>query len=100
MIIIDCNFVFRQVIQGSWGDIPPLFDLERFLVEQGFCERSTLRVLDKATVPLIKFRDRKTDIAVDISLNQVSNGLVVCKFCSQKQLQRFFFFFCGGGGGL
>ncbi|XP_022643352.1 non-canonical poly(A) RNA polymerase protein Trf4-1-like isoform X2 [Varroa destructor] len=57
---------------GSWGDIPPLFDLERFLVEQGFCERSTLRVLDKATVPLIKFRDRKTDIAVDISLNQVN----------------------------
>ncbi|OQR78364.1 PAP-associated domain-containing protein 5-like [Tropilaelaps mercedesae] len=74
------------VIKGNWGQIPPLYDLERLLIDREVCDRPSLRVLDKATVPLIKFRDRYTEIAVDISLNQV-NCVKAAEFVSDSCLQ-------------
>ncbi|XP_003747415.1 non-canonical poly(A) RNA polymerase protein Trf4-1 [Galendromus occidentalis] len=61
-----------MVIQGNWEIIPPLFDLERQLIEKKVGEKNTFKVLDKASVPLIKFKDADTEIRVDLSFNQAN----------------------------
>ncbi|OQR74450.1 PAP-associated domain-containing protein 5-like [Tropilaelaps mercedesae] len=60
------------IVKGQWGEIPPLYDLERVLIQQGVALPSSIRVLDKASVPLIKFQDTLTNIKVDIAFNQVN----------------------------
>ncbi|XP_022667594.1 non-canonical poly(A) RNA polymerase PAPD5-like isoform X2 [Varroa destructor] len=60
------------IVKGHWDGIPPLYDLERVLYEHRIAFPSSVRVLDKATVPLIKFQDALTNIKVDIAFNQVN----------------------------
>ncbi|XP_067929695.1 terminal nucleotidyltransferase 4B-like [Watersipora subatra] len=59
------------VVFGKWTNLP-LWTLENAFVERGIADRSTIKVLDKASVPIIKVVDKRTDVKVDISFNQVS----------------------------
>uniref|UniRef100_A0A336MD45 polynucleotide adenylyltransferase n=1 Tax=Culicoides sonorensis TaxID=179676 RepID=A0A336MD45_CULSO len=59
------------VVIGRWEKLP-LRTLETQLAVQGIAEPSTIRVLDKASVPIIKLTDRETQVKVDISFNMQS----------------------------
>lgn len=48
----------------------PLYALAAALEEDGIA--SGTKVLDKARVPIVKFMERRTSVAVDISLNLAS----------------------------
>lgn len=48
--------------------------LETELVARGIAEANTIRVLDSASVPIVKYTDRETKIKVDLSFN-IPNGL-------------------------
>ncbi|XP_057368151.1 terminal nucleotidyltransferase 4B-like [Daphnia carinata] len=61
------------VVLGKW-DVLPLRTLEKVLLEKGIADRNTLKVLDKASVPIVKLTDRATEVKVDISFN-MSNGV-------------------------
>ncbi|KAH8418870.1 hypothetical protein KR222_007905, partial [Zaprionus bogoriensis] len=61
------------VVLGRWEKLP-LRTLQAELVAHGIAEKTTMRVLDTATVPIIKFTDRDTKIKVDISFN-MQNGI-------------------------
>ncbi|PNF28797.1 hypothetical protein B7P43_G05693 [Cryptotermes secundus] len=61
------------VVIGKWETLP-LRTLEQSLLEHDIAEPSTLKVLDKATVPIVKLTDKKSDVKVDISFN-MSNGV-------------------------
>ena len=62
-----------MVVVGKWDNIP-LFTLEKKLLESGIVDESTIKVLDKASVPIIKLTDLQTQVRVDISFN-TSNGI-------------------------
>ncbi|XP_030378525.1 non-canonical poly(A) RNA polymerase protein Trf4-1 isoform X2 [Scaptodrosophila lebanonensis] len=59
------------VVLGLWDKLP-LRTLEYELVSRGIAEACTVRVLDKASVPIIKLTDRETQVKVDISFNMQS----------------------------
>uniref|UniRef100_A0A3Q2TIX9 Terminal nucleotidyltransferase 4A n=1 Tax=Fundulus heteroclitus TaxID=8078 RepID=A0A3Q2TIX9_FUNHE len=59
------------VVFGKW-DRPPLQELEQALRKHNVAEPSSIKVLDKATVPIIKLTDQETDVKVDISFNMKS----------------------------
>jgi len=61
------------VVLGKW-DVLPLRTLEKALLEKGIADPNTLKVLDKASVPIVKLTDVSTDVKVDISFN-MSNGV-------------------------
>lgn len=63
------------VVFGEW-DHPPLHlhQLEQALRKQNVAEPYSIKVLDKATVPIIKLTDQETEVKVDISFN-VETGL-------------------------
>lgn len=50
----------------------PLRTLETELIARGIAEPHSVRVLDKASVPIIKLTDRETQVKVDISFNMQS----------------------------
>lgn len=58
-----------MVVIGLWEKLP-LRTLETELIERGIA--NTVRVLDKASVPIIKLTDRATQVKVDISFNMQS----------------------------
>lgn len=58
-------------LTGLWEKLP-LRTLEFELVSRGIAEACTVRVLDKASVPIIKLTDRETHVKVDISFNMQS----------------------------
>ncbi|XP_043220575.1 terminal nucleotidyltransferase 4B-like [Amphibalanus amphitrite] len=62
------------VVIGKWRG-SPLEMLKDALVSKGICSLDSVKVLDKATVPIIKLTDRRSQIKVDISFN-MTNGLV------------------------
>ena len=62
-----------MVVLGKW-EAMPLFSLEKHLLDSGFVDKKSLKVLDKASVPIIKLIDVQTRINVDISFN-TNNGL-------------------------
>ncbi|CAH2283627.1 terminal nucleotidyltransferase 4A isoform X1 [Pelobates cultripes] len=64
------------VVFGKW-ERPPLQQLEQALRKQGVAEK--IKVLDKATVPIIKLTDQMTDVKVDISFN-VKTGVKAAQF--------------------
>ena len=71
---IKMNFKNIQFqLTGKWSSLP-LRTLEQVFLEKDFAEAGSIKVLDKATVPIIKLTDKKTEIRVDISFN-MSNGL-------------------------
>ncbi|XP_047218167.1 terminal nucleotidyltransferase 4A-like [Girardinichthys multiradiatus] len=56
------------VVFGKW-DHPPLQDLEQALRKHNVAGNYPIKVLDKATVPIIKLTDHETKVKVDISFN-------------------------------
>jgi non-canonical poly(A) RNA polymerase PAPD5/7 len=59
------------VVIGRWEKLP-LRTLEMELINQGIAEPMSVRVLDKASVPIVKLTDRETQVKVDISFNMQS----------------------------
>ncbi|XP_046883737.1 terminal nucleotidyltransferase 4A-like isoform X1 [Hypomesus transpacificus] len=58
------------VVFGEWVNPPVhLHQLEQALRKQNVAEPYSIKVLDKATVPIIKLTDQKTEVKVDISFN-------------------------------
>ncbi|XP_074539958.1 terminal nucleotidyltransferase 4A-like [Halichoeres trimaculatus] len=56
------------VVFGKW-DHPPLQELEQALKKHNVAGSYPIKVLDKATVPIIKLTDHETEVKVDISFN-------------------------------
>ncbi|XP_026150235.1 terminal nucleotidyltransferase 4A-like isoform X2 [Mastacembelus armatus] len=56
------------VVFGKW-DHPPLQELEQALKKHNVAGPYLIKVLDKATVPIIKLTDYETGVKVDISFN-------------------------------
>uniref|UniRef100_A0A8C5PYH3 Terminal nucleotidyltransferase 4B n=1 Tax=Leptobrachium leishanense TaxID=445787 RepID=A0A8C5PYH3_9ANUR len=61
------------VVFGKWGNLP-LWTLEEALRKHKVADENSVKVLDKATVPIIKLTDSFTEVKVDISFN-VQNGV-------------------------
>lgn len=59
------------VVIGSWEKLP-LRTLEQELSIREVAEPTSIRVLDKASVPIIKLTDRESQVKVDISFNMES----------------------------
>jgi len=57
-----------MVVFGQWEKLP-LWTLEKALVNEDIADQSTIKVLDKASVPIVKFTDKQSRIKVDISFN-------------------------------
>uniref|UniRef100_A0A4W5MFT7 Terminal nucleotidyltransferase 4A n=1 Tax=Hucho hucho TaxID=62062 RepID=A0A4W5MFT7_9TELE len=66
------------VVFGKW-ERPPLQQLEQALRKHNVAEPFSIKVLDKATVPIIKLTDQETDVKVDISFN-VETGVKAALF--------------------
>ncbi|KAL0962103.1 hypothetical protein UPYG_G00335700 [Umbra pygmaea] len=66
------------VVFGKW-ERPPLQQLEQALRNHNVAEHGTIKVLDKASVPIIKLTDQDTDVKVDISFN-VETGVKAAQF--------------------
>lgn len=50
---------------GQWEKLP-LRTLERELVVQDIAEKESIKVLEKATVPIVKMTDKYSDVKVTI----------------------------------
>lgn len=61
------------MIMGKWESLP-LHTLKSELVKAGVADDDQVTVLDKASVPIVKVRDKESDVRVDISFN-TSNGV-------------------------
>ncbi|XP_052457636.1 terminal nucleotidyltransferase 4B-like isoform X1 [Carassius gibelio] len=61
------------VVFGHWETLP-LWTLEEALRKRKIADENSVKVLDKATVPIIKLTDLHTEVKVDISFN-VQNGV-------------------------
>ncbi|KAB7507853.1 Non-canonical poly(A) RNA polymerase PAPD7 [Armadillidium nasatum] len=59
------------VVLGQWETLP-LHTLKKALLDQNIAEPSSLKVLDRASVPIVKLTDSETDVKVDISFNMSS----------------------------
>ncbi|XP_076032218.1 uncharacterized protein LOC143020007 isoform X2 [Oratosquilla oratoria] len=59
------------VVIGKWDSLP-LRTLEKALLDNKIAQTSSLKVLDRASVPIVKLTDSETDIKVDISFNMSS----------------------------
>ena len=64
-------FLPDLVVIGRWEKLP-LRTLESELINAGIADPHTIRVLDKASVPIIKLTDRESQVKVDISFNMQS----------------------------
>ncbi|XP_053719787.1 terminal nucleotidyltransferase 4A isoform X1 [Synchiropus splendidus] len=65
------------VVFGKW-ERPPLPDLEQALLKHKVAEPFSIKVLDKATVPIIKLTDQETEVKVDISFNVETGVKAAC----------------------
>ncbi|XP_064610439.1 terminal nucleotidyltransferase 4B-like isoform X2 [Liolophura sinensis] len=61
------------VVFGKWKNLP-LWTLKKALLDRKITDSDNIKVLDKASVPIVKLTDTKTDIKVDISFNMY-NGV-------------------------
>lgn len=61
------------VVFGNWETLP-LWTLEEALRKRNIADENSVKVLDKATVPIIKLTDAYTEVKVDISFN-VQSGI-------------------------
>ncbi|XP_041794164.1 terminal nucleotidyltransferase 4B [Chelmon rostratus] len=59
------------VVFGKWETLP-LWTLEEALRKRNVADENSIKVLDKATVPIIKLTDSFTEVKVDISFNMKS----------------------------
>ncbi len=73
------------VVFGSWAKLP-LFSLEEEFVKADIACEGSILVLDKTSVPIIKFIDKLTEVKVDISFNHESGmkcAAVIHQFMQQ-----------------
>ena len=61
------------VVFGDWTGLP-LNQLKDALIRESVTDRDNIKVLDKASVPIIKVTETKTDLRIDISFNMI-NGV-------------------------
>ncbi|KAF2881181.1 hypothetical protein ILUMI_25006 [Ignelater luminosus] len=61
------------VVIGKWSYLP-LRTLEKEFLDKDIAEEGCIKVLDKASVPIVKLTDKKTEVKVDISFN-MCNGV-------------------------
>lgn len=61
------------VVLGKWETLP-MWTLEKALLTHGIAEPRSIKVLDKASVPIVKLTDARTTVKVDISFN-MNNGV-------------------------
>lgn len=64
-------FHVKILLIGKWENLP-LRTLEKEFLDKGVASEHSIKVLDKASVPIIKLTDKKTDVRVDISFNMSS----------------------------
>ncbi|KAK7138914.1 hypothetical protein R3I93_016127 [Phoxinus phoxinus] len=69
------------VVFGKW-EKPPLQQLEQALKKHSVADPNSIKVLDKATVPIIKLTDQETEVKVDISFN-VETGIKAASFIKE-----------------
>jgi len=69
------------VLFGEW-DVLPLWTLKEALCKNRIADENSVKVLDRAAVPLVKFQHLETLIKVDISFN-VKNGLQSVQFVKE-----------------
>ncbi|XP_074843975.1 terminal nucleotidyltransferase 4A isoform X2 [Carettochelys insculpta] len=69
------------VVFGKW-ERPPLQLLEQALRKHNVAEPYSIKVLDKATVPIIKLTDQETEVKVDISFN-VETGVKAARLIKE-----------------
>jgi non-canonical poly(A) RNA polymerase PAPD5/7 len=53
-----------MVLFGEWTGPQALFQLKEELIKADICTPDGVKVLDKASVPIIKLTDRRTDVKV------------------------------------
>ena len=61
------------MVFGDWTGLP-LNQLKDALIRESVTDRDNIKVLDKASVPIIKVTETKTDLRIDISFNMI-NGV-------------------------
>lgn len=79
------------VVLGEWKHLP-LFTLEQALLQKGITDRANIKVLDKASVPIVKLTDIQTDIKVDISFNvpnSVKSAKLIVKFMEDYPILKY-----------
>ncbi|KAL7025538.1 hypothetical protein ACKWTF_013521 [Chironomus riparius] len=74
-----------MVVIGDWQNLP-LRMIENELIMNLIAEPHAVKVLDKATVPIIKLTDTKTQIKVDISFN-MSSGIQTAELIREYKRQ-------------
>ncbi|XP_055352385.1 terminal nucleotidyltransferase 4B-like [Paramacrobiotus metropolitanus] len=77
-----------MVLFGKWEDTLPLHAIHQSLIEAGICTPDGVKVLDKASVPIIKMTDQHTGVKVDISFNMtnaVNSAKLIEKYMSQYE---------------
>jgi len=62
-----------MMIMGKW-EASPLHTLKNELLKAEIADENDIKVLDKASVPIVKVIDKETSVRVDISFN-TSNGV-------------------------
>ncbi|XP_074595864.1 terminal nucleotidyltransferase 4B-like [Brevipalpus obovatus] len=73
------------VVQGKWETLP-LHTLEKAILDAGISDSDSIKVLDKASVPIIKLVEKTTEIQVDISFN-TNNGIESAKLIKEFKLE-------------
>ncbi|XP_061601692.1 terminal nucleotidyltransferase 4B [Cololabis saira] len=69
------------VVFGKWETLP-LWTLEEALRKRNIADENSIKVLDKATVPIIKLTDSFTEVKVDISFN-VKSGVKAARLIKE-----------------
>ncbi|KAA0185869.1 hypothetical protein HAZT_HAZT002320, partial [Hyalella azteca] len=69
------------VVLGKWDHLP-LRTLEKALLDRKIAHPEYLKVLDRASVPIVKLTDVTTDVKVDISFN-MSSGVNSARLIKQ-----------------
>lgn len=65
--------VRREILLGKWENLP-LRTLEKEFQDKDIADEHSIKVLDKASVPIVKLTDKRTEVKVDISFN-MCNGV-------------------------
>jgi len=79
------------VVFGKWEKLP-LHTLEEALLDKGITDKDNIKVLDKASVPIVKLTDLQTDIKVDISFNvpnSVKSAKLIMKFMEEYPILKY-----------
>lgn len=64
ILFLNPSFLL-QVILGDWETLP-MFTLQKALIQEKIASASTIKVLDRASVPIVKFTEQSTNVKVRI----------------------------------